>query len=75
MIPPPLPRPAAAAARRPLIVPPEPHTAPIGEQALRAAYEAHKSHEHAGQPGRGCSTCRRYLTAVVHARAAERLEP
>ena len=59
----------------PLVVPPRPaaphNRAPLGPDTVRAAYGAHKSHEHAGRlgPGWECRTCARYLTGI--ARAAE----
>ncbi len=59
--------PRAARGARELVPPPR---APIGENALRAAYGAHKSDRHGDQPGRGCRTCRRYLAALIAAQAA-----
>ena len=56
--------------RRPLAVPPplvdrvEP-----GPDAIRAAFGAHMAAEHSSLVGRGCRTCRRYVSATVDARA------
>jgi hypothetical protein len=63
---------------RPLTVPPmlpAGTRAPIGPDALAAAYTAHKGHEHEGRAGYGCPTCRHYLEALVTARAAEHEHP
>jgi hypothetical protein len=68
-----LPR-AARTPRRPLVVPPTQPSgtrAPIGADAIRAAYSAHVGHEHAGDLGFRCPTCSRYLAALVEARARE----
>lgn len=53
------------AAARPLRVPPGPsNRAPIGPDALRAAYGAHLN-THGGIPGICCLTCLHYTTALT----------
>lgn len=69
------PRRRARVLQRPLVVPPAPERrAPISADAIRAAYGAHQGHEHGGRRGLGCRTCRRYLEALVEARARERAQ-
>jgi len=68
-----LPEPIRHRCRRTLTVPPPGHRAPINGDALRAAHDAHANHEHGGQRlGNDCRTCRRYLAALIDARARER---
>jgi hypothetical protein len=69
-----LPR-AVRASQRPLVVPPYAplgNRVTIGPDALRAAYGAHIGAEHEGRRGYGCRTCRRYIEAVIAARATAR---
>jgi hypothetical protein len=45
--------------------------APIGPQAHRAAYAAHKDSAHKGTVGYRCTTCARYLAGIRDAVTAE----
>lgn len=64
------PRRRARALQRPLVVPPAPRR-PVSADAIRAAFGAHKSHEHRGLVGYGCRTCRRYVVGIATSRATE----
>lgn len=68
------------ARRRPLRVPANALSAPLpvervtpGPDALRAAYNAHTATTDAPQPHYACATCRRYMFAIIEARAAAAL--
>lgn len=45
--------------------------APVTANAVRAAYGEHKSTAHAGQLGRTCRVCRRYLAGIAVAVEAD----
>lgn len=58
--------------------PPRPATEPgtraaVPAAALRAAYEAHRAHEHHGRTGYRCRTCTRYAAAVTLAATRDEL--
>jgi hypothetical protein len=60
------------ATQRPLVVPaPLEQRRPLSADALRAAFGAHKGHEHHGAVGYGCRTCRGYVLAIATARTRQ----